>query len=208
MHVITRLWAARLYVCLGLVGALVLVNAGFRSVSSLDAAPLITSTAGPAWMSALGALTIRAKTEGSIRLIVQLNVPFQPEGQLRDQERQSQRAKIHQAQQALTNRLGSTKAHHDFSTIPFLMLEVNAAQLAALAAAPDVVDITEDRVMNISLDISNPLVGAPAAWSAGARGNGQTVPCSIQGSTKAILFSPAKSCQRPATRQPVLSTQA
>jgi subtilisin len=170
-----------------------LLNAGFRSANSVAAAQPVADPARAARISAtVAALTATAEIQGSVRVIVQLKVPFQPEGRLRAQERQSQRAKIDQVRQALKNRLGSTKALEDFSTIPFTLLEVNATQLALLAADPEVVDVNEDQLAGPSLDISNPLVGAPTAWSLGARGGGQTVAVLDTGVDKNHLFLSGK----------------
>ena len=61
------------------------------------------------------------------------------------------------------------------TTLPVVVLEVDAASLEALAANPEVLSIEEDIAVPPSLVQSNPLIGADVAWAAGYAGAGQAV---------------------------------
>lgn len=81
--------------------------------------------------------------------------------------------------------------NHTFSTLPVLALKANAETLAALRKLPQVMDITEDRLIRIpeyrKADVDNEeadspmmadavrLVRADSAWAAGYTGEGQFV---------------------------------
>jgi subtilisin len=64
---------------------------------------------------------------------------------------------------------------HRLQNLPFVSMRVTADQLKQLSAMPGVESIREDAVDRIMLAQSVPLVGAPAAWAAGATGAGWTV---------------------------------
>jgi hypothetical protein len=168
--------SVRRLVCLALMGAIVVLRGEFRPAQGMVDAPMnaITSRAMSRSLAA-DKLVAQAEARGSVRVIVQLRVPFQPEAEIPERARQNQRAAIKRAQSTAHSRLGNTRAHHHFRTIPFMMLEIDVAQLAALNADPDVIAIREDQLMSPFLDISNALIGAPTAWSGSARGNGQVV---------------------------------
>jgi subtilisin family serine protease len=59
--------------------------------------------------------------------------------------------------------------------LPHVALEVDERQLDALVASGEVEQIRRDRKLRPRLAESVPLVGAPAAWGRGARGDGQVV---------------------------------
>jgi len=62
-----------------------------------------------------------------------------------------------------------------YELLPFLALRVDAAALAALGASPDVAEVEPDTLSFPTLAESTPLIGAPAVWSQGFTGAGQTV---------------------------------
>ena len=63
----------------------------------------------------------------------------------------------------------------NFTYIPFLEMQVDAAGLAFLTTLPDVSSIEEDVLVLPALSTSVPLVGAERAWALGFSGAGQTI---------------------------------
>lgn len=115
---------------------------------------------------------------GSVRLIVTLRTPAQPEHQLTPAQVQSQRRNLFAAQDAFIkrlNRLGGVP-HKQFDTLPLVVIEAGDQALAhILNQSGDVHSIQEDALLQPSLAQSVPLVGADKAWGTGATGAGQTV---------------------------------
>ena len=123
-------------------------------------------------------LLAKARLEGAVRVIVGLDVGFQPEGELTSSQAvQEQRASFAQAQQSFLDRLVAYNPDlvKRFETIPFIALEVDAAALERMRTFADVVSIEEDVVMKPSLAESTQIVGATAAWARGFSGAGQTI---------------------------------
>jgi hypothetical protein len=95
-------------------------------------------------------LLARARTEGSVLVIVRLCVPFRPEGELADDAAvRSQRAAIAGAQNALlkelsTRGVGSVKKSE---YTPFISMAVDANALLRLKSSAEVADITEDAIV-------------------------------------------------------------
>jgi hypothetical protein len=94
-------------------------------------------------------LLARARTEGSVLVVVRLCVPFRPEGELADAAVRSQRAAIARAQNALLKELpargvGSVKKSE---YTPFISMAVDADALLRLKSAAEVADITEDAIV-------------------------------------------------------------
>lgn len=128
-----------------------------------------------------GKLDEKARTAGAVRVIVELKALFQPEGLLADaRARNAQRAGISSHQSELENRLiarfGARKrAVTRFETLPFIALDVNEAELAALRSDPTVASIEEDAILSPQLFESVPLIGADVAHDLGYKGAGQVV---------------------------------
>jgi subtilisin len=120
-------------------------------------------------------LLVQAQQTGSVRVIVELAVPFQPEGAL--QSASAQRSAIGIAQAELLNALASYNPQSviPYQTIPYLALTVDEAALRALAVSALVTRITPDLELYPVLDSSTALIGAPAVWASGVDGSGQTV---------------------------------
>lgn len=120
----------------------------------------------------------RASREGKVRVIVQLDVPVLPEGQLRARgDRLLQRQRIAAAQDGLGSELSGT-AHRTarrFRSIAFAALEVGPRALSRLERSKRVVAVLEDRLHRPTLDVSAPLVEADQAAAMGYDGSGQTV---------------------------------
>lgn len=115
---------------------------------------------------------------GSLRVIVGLNVPFQPEGTLPELSAvQQQQTAIIQSQTSLLNRLSSYNFTpvHNFQYIPFIVANVDEPALQALMADQEVGSIHEDTLLTLSLSESAPLIGAPTAWDYGYTGEGWSI---------------------------------
>jgi subtilisin family serine protease len=119
----------------------------------------------------------RAQLDGSIRVIVELGVDVQPEGDLALPAQAAQRQTIASAQQQLVAALpsGSLGRTQEFVTVPYLALTVSPAALAVLGRHPLVRRVTEDLLVSPTLAQSVPLVQGPQAWSAGFDGTGWSV---------------------------------
>ncbi|MEK7831520.1 MAG: S8 family serine peptidase, partial [Acidobacteriota bacterium] len=122
------------------------------------------------------------KTQGgkTVRVIVGLRLPvaFRSEGFLKRQEdTETQRGFIAQAQESLLNRLqaNNRESVRRFKYIPYLAMTVTAEELEQLKASPEVFQIQEDELSKPSLVDSVRIVGADAAWASGFTGTGQTV---------------------------------
>lgn len=116
---------------------------------------------------------------GSLRVIVGLDVPFQPEGSLPGLTAvQQQHTAIVQAQTSLLNRLSSYNLTlvHRFSYIPYIVVNVeDEPALQTLMADQEVSTIHEDTLLTLSLSESAPLIGAPTAWDYGYTGAGWSI---------------------------------
>src|SRR5262245_58700448 len=123
-------------------------------------------------------LASHAAARGTVPVIVGLSAPAVPEGDLTGPAAlDAQRAAIRTAIDRATARAEADgiAVGHRLQSLPFFTARVTAAQVAALAAMPDVVSIQEDVPDHIMLAQSVPLIGAPLAWAAGFNGLGWTV---------------------------------
>lgn len=126
----------------------------------------------------LDELISRAEAAGPVRVIVGLEARFKPEGILDStQTRAAQRDLIAEAQDRLLSRMPrlNRESLKRFRTIPFLAMEVDAVGLRYLRSSPDVSSVQEDMAFAPLLAESVALIGAPAAWTMGYSGAGQTV---------------------------------
>lgn len=124
------------------------------------------------------ALYDKAAREGTVRVIVQFRAPMTPEGELQSVDAvASQRQDIAATRYAAMAKLAGTshRTIREFTTIPFVALEVAPDAISALEASPNVVGVEEDRLENVALSESVPLIGANQAWAAGADGTGSVV---------------------------------
>lgn len=122
-------------------------------------------------------LVLKAQAQGTVRLIVRLAMPFEPEGRLSRQRASNQRARISRTQDSLLRRLGPANltVRHRYRVVPQLALEVEAAALRQLLAAPEVASIAEDVAEEPALNASVPLIEADQAWATGYTGEGWAV---------------------------------
>jgi len=119
-----------------------------------------------------------AENFGTVRVIVGLNVPFNPEGNLdSDREIEYQQETISRMQDTLLENLAEFEISFTklLTHIPFLALEVNLPALEYLITSPLITTIDEDIPAPPFLAESIPLVGADDAWSSGYSGAGQTI---------------------------------
>ncbi|MCY3758936.1 MAG: hypothetical protein OXG96_14540, partial [Acidobacteria bacterium] len=128
---------------------------------------------------AFEAIRDRIQAEGQARVIVGLRTDGQSVsasvGSLN--EAQVRSPLISRVQQSLLTRMSSfnLSSVRRFKYMPHLAMEVDGAALEALASDPEVVSLEEDIRVELSLETSTPLVGAPNAWSQGYSGAGQAV---------------------------------
>lgn len=123
-------------------------------------------------------LVAKAQTEGTIRVVVRLNVPFQPAGNLISG--QAVLAQEQAIQQAQTSLLATVPGYEPTSVvnlryIPYMSLTIDASGLQALLQSPQVAAVAEEGQFTLFLENSTTLIGANAVWSAGYDGTGKTV---------------------------------
>jgi subtilisin family serine protease len=126
---------------------------------------------------ALSALQEKASRDGSVRIVVQLDTSFTPEGNLKSAQARQQRLGIAQAQAALLDRIPADQIrnHREFSFTPLMAMEVTSSGLQTLMAGSGWTQIHEDKQYRMSLAQSAPLVGSTLIQSQGFGGAGQTV---------------------------------
>ncbi|MBY0145086.1 S8 family serine peptidase [Neobacillus niacini] len=149
-------------------------------------------------------LMSKLKDKKKVRVILELNTQFQPEGKLKKEEKSEQRAQIAAIQNSVKEDLQSklpeqAKSIKVFKTVPFIVVEVDANGLDALHKNPNVKSILEDIPMPVGLPAEKPstnesskkekgnsidppslvdstnVIKANVAWSQGFTGEGQTV---------------------------------
>ncbi len=153
-------------------GSTIFVTLLFISLASVSANLAQTET--------VNRLLTDAREKGSVRIIVgvKLAESFSPEGDFTDDARkEQQRAEIRQTQDTLLGQIGKFAIADvkQFEFIPFFALEIDSAGLEFLIDSPIVLSITEDALADPTLAESTAIIGAPAAWSAGATGQNWAV---------------------------------
>jgi len=128
----------------------------------------------------LASLLQKARTAGTVRVIVQLNPPFQLEGALSADQVAEQRATIGTVQQNVLDRLSQAfsideQSVKKFEIVPGFALAVDEGALSALMNDPNVAAVVEDVPVPPALYASIPLIDADDAWAAGYAGQGQVV---------------------------------
>ena len=118
-----------------------------------------------------------AAADGPSRVIVGLRLPWRQEGLLAPAGQEEQRLAITVAQEEILDDLRGTDATliHNFTSIPFQVLEVTPAALDHLRSSPLVSVIEPDRVLRPTLAESVPLIQGDQAWAAGYDGTGIAV---------------------------------
>jgi subtilisin family serine protease len=156
---------------LGMSIVLLFVVAHAQAMDPSAAQQKITSQGGHA------ALLDRVQRDGSVRLIINLGVPYKPMGLLKDVEARSQVDSIAKAQSEIYQSLSGHYVDYvwNFKYVPQMAVTVDRSALDLLVAHPSVVSIEEDVPVPYTLDLSVPRIGAPALWNQGYTGAGVVV---------------------------------
>jgi subtilisin family serine protease len=151
---------------------------GFQAgllVQAATVGPVEVSVPLSAELSNEEALFARAAQFGSVRVIVGFDVGFQPEGELLSGAQvENQRMAIDIGQDVVLNSLESHEVRNvkRFSYIPYMAMEVDETALDALWRNPNIVSISEDRLLPPLLDESVPRINAPDVWDWYGAGDG------------------------------------
>jgi len=157
--------------------ALLLASAA-GMLGASPSAHALTSAVSVQGQAAWARLQSRAQERGRLRVLVTLQVPVQPEGRLRTQvQAQQQRRRIAEAQRALSREIDPAHARvlRQSRLMPVMLVEVDQAGLAELAANPLIAHVQEDKPVPPVLVDSVPLIHADAAWAVGYEGTGQLI---------------------------------
>ncbi len=108
-------------------------------------AALVLPSPPPTSAAAWADLTERADAEGSVRVIVTLDLTAQPEGLLTSRARADQRRRIKSAgRRVLSSVSAEATAVDRFKAVPIIALEATPEVLADLRASPAVASVVED----------------------------------------------------------------
>jgi subtilisin family serine protease len=118
-----------------------------------------------------------AAERGSVHLIVGLRTRFTPEGELSARLIAVQRAEIARTQSAILKQIVSLgqRSPKLFTFIPFMAIEANPTELAALLKLHEVGSLEEDRMAAPTDAASDSIIGAATAWGTGFSGLGQNI---------------------------------
>ena len=133
-----------------------------------------------------------ARTRGSVRVIVRLDVAFSNEAALGAARASSQRASIAASQTSVLRRLFRASAARRFAYIPYLALEIDETDLTTLASLPEVTEIRIDRLAAPTLSESSSIIEADLARMEGYRGAGWAVAVLDTGVDRAHPFLAGK----------------
>ena len=126
-------------------------------------------------------LTILAQDQGTVRIIVGLDVDLESDGAFFDEATIEKQMEIIQVAQKeligeLTGFLGSVEDEpYNFKYIPSIAMTVDGATLEFLQSSSKVSSITEDVAVFPTLTNSIPVIGSDKAWDLGYSGQGQTI---------------------------------
>lgn len=146
---------------------------GFR-ISFLSVFLLIALFAGTADAEAqnnfrdYSALLSKAKTKGSVKVIIKLKAPFEPEGYLATRSAVlDQRDRISKATDKVLEALSkhNVRSVKRFKYTPYASMEVDSSALSAMISHPLVESIGEDISFPPTLTQSVPLINADDAWT-------------------------------------------
>lgn len=112
---------------------------------------------------------------GHARIIVELDVSFSPEGTFTSQDNvSSQRDAINSVQNQLIKEIDSQNVYK-FRHVPLIALQADSDSISKIVSSPFVKNIHIDKINQISLIDSVPLIGGSTAFESGFDGTGQTV---------------------------------
>ena len=123
--------------------------------------------------------------QGKVRVILGLDVPVTPEGELdRPQAIQNQQEMIQSAQQNILKRLSASTTlspdTYQFKHIPYISTEIDTSSLSVLQSSPMISSIMPDIAVPPLLIDSSSIIGADEVWSSsfeniGYTGEGQQI---------------------------------
>jgi subtilisin family serine protease len=119
----------------------------------------------------------RATERGTVRVLARLDVPAATKSLASVDAEAARVTAIRGARAALARDLEGTAyaTEREFSTIPYVALDVSPAALTALTLSGHVLGIEEDRLEKVMLPESVPLVQGDQAWNAGFDGTGWAI---------------------------------
>ena len=123
-------------------------------------------------------LRTKIAQRGLMPVIVEIRAPFRPESELSSEvEINGQRAFINRIQNNIvTGLFGYDPASiKQYECIPYLALTVNSIGLEWLNSSPQILDISEDGLIEPAQTGTTRLIGAEASWTRGYTGAGQTI---------------------------------
>src|SRR5882672_2601211 len=122
-------------------------------------------------------LSEKAQKKGSVRVIVKVRAPFQPEGKISSAaQRMAQHSVIVEAQDRLLAGLSYVPSSlKRYEIVPYIALSTDSAGLAQLQSSVDVLDVSQDLVMKLAAGENLTQIGATNAWYWGYTGAGKTI---------------------------------
>lgn len=119
----------------------------------------------------------RATERGTVRVLARLDVPETSKSLAGVDAGAARLTAIRSARAALARDLEGTvySTEREFSTIPYVALDVSPAALTALTLSGHVLALEEDRLEKVMLPESVPLVQGDQAWNAGYDGTGWAI---------------------------------
>ncbi len=147
---------------------------------SMEFSPFLASQSSMDKAIGFSALKSKAGLEDTIRVIISLEQPFLPRGDLPKSEfLVLQKQSIGNVQKQFLTEIESFAVEdeivHQFQFVPQIIMEVNRETLEALEASEQIRFIEEDVVYPPLLANSAPAIGADKAWDLGFDGSGQTI---------------------------------
>ncbi|HEY4562854.1 MAG TPA: hypothetical protein VIJ36_07730, partial [Thermoanaerobaculia bacterium] len=141
----------------------------FGAATAIHAKALETSPLAVFRQAVPEAVRQQAAQGGPVRVIVQLDASFRPEGRLSRGQALAQRQAIGRVQDAVLGKMAGQryKLHARYEHIPFLALQVDAKALDTLSRMPEVVAVQQDAMDKPSLLSSEVSIGVGVAWSKG-----------------------------------------
>ncbi len=162
------------HVLLGVAAMVGAIGTGGIAASAQPApaeAPITVQARGGAGAAAM---VQAARQRGGMRVIVGLASPAAPEDHLTASAAGAQRARLASVQDAVVSGLRQRKVTK-FESIPFMVVDTDAAGLQSLLADSRVATVQEDVAVPLALTQSVPLIRADQTAARGFSGKGQVV---------------------------------
>jgi subtilisin len=128
-----------------------------------------------------------AQKKGIVSVIVKVRAAFRPEGQMSNAaERLAQRAVIKEAQDQLLTWLRYVPSSpKSYKYVPYVVVSTDSYGLKQLQSSADVMDLFENKPMQLATRESLPQIKATRAWAGGYTGAGKTIAILDSGVDKA-----------------------